>query len=263
MPLSPALGCAVYFDTNLSAGAGPLLTLWERLIITVPLDQLTQSTVSEKTQQLGKPGPFNAVSLRRKIESGSTADAAVQTRPSIPDPERLFVLAQTTPVAKLREGVPPRHWKYSMVAALGPIQLARIGPQAVVDAMVEFADAVTVKAGVMHWTETTSFASGLAMGSGGGLTAALERQITDSMYWRTYWGRMIRGPAWGTFLSSTHVDQLGGLAAVRGSCARVLRLASGGAFLQLTDIAEPVLDGEVPPRLAALRSALAPLLGEQ
>lgn len=263
MTSAPALGCAVYFDTDLAADAGPLAVLWDRLAPAVPADRLTQWTSSERTQQVGKPAPFVAESLRRKIERGDTASAALETRPGTPDPEQLLVLAQTTPAAKLREGVPPRHWRYSLIVALGAIPLARLGPQAAVDAVVAFASAVVVKAGVMHWTATTSYASGLAMGAGGGLTAAQEGRVADSLYWRTHWGRIIRGPSWGTFLSGAHVDQLGGLTSVQGSCARVVPLASGGAFLQLTEVREPVLDGDLPPRLAALGSALVRLQGQE
>ena len=227
MTTSPALGCVVYFDTDLSADASPLVALWERLTPGGPACQLTQWTSSERTQQLHKPKPFDAISLRHKIESGKTASAAIETRPSTPDPERLLLLAQTTPAAKLRESVPPRQWRYSVVVALGPIPLSRLGPQAVVDAVVAFADAVMVKAGVMHWTETTSYAGALAMGAGGGLTAMQEDRVADSLYWRSHWGRIIRGPEWGTFLSAAHVDQLGSLTTVGDSCAHVVRLASG------------------------------------
>jgi hypothetical protein len=261
MTISPALGCVVYFDADLSADSGALVALWERLTLAGPADQLTQWTSSERTQQLHKPELFDAISLRREIESGVTASAAVETPPSTPDRERLLVLAQTTPAPKLRESVPPRQWRYSVVVALGPVPLTRLGPQAAVDAVVAFADAVMVKAGVMHWTETTSYAGALAMGAGGGLTATQEGRVADSLYWRSHWGRIIRGPEWGTFLSAAHVDQLGSLTTVEDSCAHVIRLASGGAFLQLTDVREPILDGDIPPQLAALRSALIPLLG--
>ena len=81
-------------------------------------------------------------------------------------------------------------------------------------------------------------------------------RVADSLYWRSYWGRIIRGPAWGTFLSAAHVEQIGGLDSVRSSSARIEQLASGGAFVQLTDVGDPILDGSSRPELAVLESTL-------
>ena len=84
-----------------------------------PSDRVTQWTTSEATQQVGKPARADLDALRRVIASGTVASAAIETAPRTPDPDRVLVLAQTTPVAKLREGVPPRHWRYNLVVAIG------------------------------------------------------------------------------------------------------------------------------------------------
>ena len=49
------------------------------------------------------------------------------------------------------------------------------------------------------------------MVSGSDLTKEQANRVTDSYYWRTYWGDVIRGPEWGTFLSTNHVAVLGDL----------------------------------------------------
>ncbi len=254
-----ALGCAIYFDTDLSADTTALFALWDALAPAASAE-VTQWITAERTQQVGKPVAFDASALRQRIEHGEAASVAIETAPKTADEERVLVLAQTTPAARLRDAVPPRHWKYNLVVALGARPLERIGRQTAVDAVVACADHIGVKAGVMHWTATTSFASGLAMGAaGGGLSASEEARITDSLYWRSHWGRIVRGPAWGTFLGSAHVERLGGLDKLRPSCTRIVPLRSGGAFLQLTSVDEPILDGEDDDRIARLRGALGDL----
>lgn len=251
-----ALGCAIYFETDLSEDATALQALWGKLAsgASVPL---TQWVTAEKTQQVGKPRPFDAASLRTRIERGEAASAAMETAPRTADDEQLLVLAQTTPRPNLRPGI-PRQWTYSVVIAVGAQPLARLGASQVVDAVVELADRVAVTAGVMHWAETTSFAGALAMGAGGGLTPERERRVSDALYWRSEWGRIVRGPAWGTFLGAAHVKTLGSgsMDALETICTRVMRLDCGGAFLQLTDTDAPLLDTEESTQLRELEDRL-------
>lgn len=254
-----ALGAALYFDSDLSADSSGLFTLWKELAPAAG-SKLTHWITSERTQQVEKPVALDIETLRRRIEAGEAASAAIETTPKTLDAERVLVLAQTTPTARLQEGVPPRHWRYSLVVTIGAGPLRRLGRQVAVDAIVACADRVAVKAGVVFWTETTSFASGLAMGAaGGGLSADQEARITDSLYWRSHWGRIVRGPAWGTFLGKSHVAQFEGLEEVRARCARVVMLGSGGAFVQLTSVDEPIIEGQPDERLAMLRATLGPL----
>ena len=254
-----ALGCALYFDTDLSADPTALFALWERLA-PASSSQMTQWTTSERSQQVEKPAALDIDTLRHRITAGETASAAIETAPKTPDRECVLVLAQTTPAARLREGTPPRHWRYSLVVAMGAGPLSRIGRRVAVDAIVEVADRVAVKAGVIHWAQTTSFASGLAMGAAGaGLSADEEARITHSLYWRSHWGRIVRGPSWGTFLGKSHVAQLDNLAALGARCARAVMLESGGAYLQLTNVDEPVDVAASDQRLTHLRQALGAL----
>lgn len=170
------------------------------------------------------------------------------------------MLAQTTPAARLREGVPPRHWKYSAAITIAPTTLARLGAQSALDAIVAFADAVDVKTGIVFWAESFSYAGALAMGAGGGLTPEQESRVADSLYYRTHWGRIVRGPEWGTFVSAAHVAALGGSTVLAAQAEKVVPLRLGGAFVQLTTVDEaPPIDAP-SARLDALRSALAPVL---
>lgn len=260
---APALGCALYFDTDLSANPEPLAGLI-RSIFGEASRELTQWTTSEKTQQVGAPAPFKLAALLRRISSGAVASAAVETPPRTLDQDRRLVLAQTTPAAKVRDDVPPRSWRYNLVAALGRASVRELGAARVIDQLLLFAGAVRAKAGVVHWADSASYASGLAMGAGGGLSPAQEARVADSWFWRPHWGRIIRGPAWGTVLSEEHVDRMGGLARIESGCGcfRVAPLSSGGAFLQLTPIDAPIVeDHDEGGQLAALARFLAPVAG--
>lgn len=263
---TPALGCALYFDSELSSDVTPLGNLLRSIFGEASPDgQVTQWTTPEKTQQVGAPMAYDLATLSTQIRSGALASAAVETWAGTPEARRTLVLAQTTPAAQLRPGVPPRSWRYDLVAAFGGESLRQLGAAHVIDLLVTFAEGVQAKAGVIHWAETSSYAAGLAMGAGGGLTAAQEARVADCRYFRTHWGRIIRGPAWGTFLSAQHVATLGGIEALKAhsGCARVETLPSGGAFLQLTPIDAPLIEdhAEAGP-LAALGQFLSPVMGQ-
>lgn len=263
---TPALGCAVYFDTELPRDVAPLQELLRSIFGLASRDgAIAQWTTSEQTQQVGAPAKYDLATLSKQIHAGKLASAAVETAAGTLDAQHMLVLAQTTPAAKLRPGVPPRSWRYDLVAAFGAERLRELGAARVIQQLVAFADAVRARAGVIFWAETTSFAAGLAMGAGGGLTAAQEVRVADSRYFRSHWGRIIRGPAWGTFLSAQHVEKLGGLEALKAhsGCAHVERLSSGGAFLQLTSVDAPLVEdhAEAGP-LCALGKFLAPVMGK-
>ena len=268
-----ALGCALYFDRDLSVDSTPLESLLRSLFAE---GAFAQWMTSERTQQVGSPAAFDLGILMKKVRSGTIASAAVETPNRAPDAGRRFVLVQTTPAAKVCEAVPPRSWRYDLVAAFGAASLRELGVSHVIDRLLAFAGAVRATAGVIHWTDTAEYATGLAMCAGGGLTPAEEARVVDSCDWRTDWGRIIRGPSWGTFLSPRHVDHLGGIEHVErnSGCARVVRLTSGGAFLQLTPVEAPLVEEslsrpagrerETPDnhtQLAALARFLVPVMG--
>src|SRR5437660_3347562 len=77
-----------------------------------------------------------------------------------------------------------------------------------------------------------------------------------------YFGRFVRGPAWGTYLGPALVAQLGGLSAVRETApvSSVQTLPDGGAYLRLTE--EPVLRASAQYATAArtLEVFLAPIM---
>ncbi|HEX3479177.1 MAG TPA: hypothetical protein VHT91_29335 [Kofleriaceae bacterium] len=241
------LAAALYFDHELAADPAPLATLWKQLAKPASLRQWW-ATAKAST----KPKPLDVDALVAKVASGDTTRAAVES-----EQRGFLAFAQTTPLAALDEGVPPRQWKYDAVVAIGPRELATIGRSSVIDALCTFAGAVAAKAGIIVWSPSLAYASALAMlSSGSDLTQAQASRVTDSYYWRTHWGRVIRGPEWGTFLGAAHVAVLGDLA--RLPAARIVPLSSGGAYVQAT--ADP-LDIDAPsPDLDRLRTALAPVM---
>lgn len=242
-----SLGAALYFDHELAAAPAPIARLWKRLAKPAKLRQWWATAKSTQ-----KPKLLDLDALVAKVASGSATCAAVET-----EQRGLLVVAQTTPRASLDEGVPPRRWKYDAVIAIGPDELATIGRDEVLDALCEFAGAVSAVAGVVVWSESLAYASALAMlSSGSDLTSAQAERVTDSYYWRTHWGAVIRGPEWGTFLSAAHAATLGDLSKLPAT--KVVPLASGGAFVQLT--ADPVDVDVESPKLDELRAALTPVM---
>ncbi|HEU0032724.1 MAG TPA: hypothetical protein VFQ53_18965 [Kofleriaceae bacterium] len=243
-----ALAAAIYFDHELAANPAPIVALWSA-IASADDTPLRQWWSTERAPH--KPQPLELDALGAKVAAGGTVTAAIESvEPGV------LVLAQTTPAAKLREGVPPRHWKYDAVVALGPRQVERIGSERAIEAIVAFADAVAVKAGIVVWSRSLAYASAIAMGaSSSELTPDQSQQVTDSYYWRSHWGRVIRGPAWGTFLGASHVAALGDIAML--PAARIVPLASGGAFVQLTSLSDVTPLEEPSPALATLQAALS------
>lgn len=156
--------------------------------------------------------------------------------------------------------------RYAIWGAVGAEALQRIGAERAVDAIVVFAGAVAARAGVMQWATTTVYASCLAAGANSSqLSRDENRHVTDLMYWQPRWGVVIRGPQWGTFLGAEHVRALGGVDKIgaESGCARVVPLASGGAFLQATPLEHPIIEGSASGELARMTSYLAPVMGQR
>lgn len=140
--------------------------------------------------------------------------------------------------------------------ALPPNVVDQIGAATAIDAIVAFADAVVVHAGIVFWASSATYASAFATGGlTVGLSAAEQRAVRDSHDRSNHWGRIIRGPTWGTFLNAKQVAALDDVSTLPAS--KIVRLASGGAFVQLTPINEPTDVDSPSPRLDELRSALA------
>lgn len=241
-----ALGAAVYFDHELAADPRPLVTLWRR-IATQP--ELRSWSLTAKSST--KPVDFNAARLASRIESGATTTVGVESRN-----RDITVIAQTAPAASLDRRPPAPRWKYDLAVGLSADRVSALGQDAVIAALCEFAGAVAASAGVVVWSPSLDFARALALlSSGPDLPRAHVSVLVDALVTRSRWGDVIRGPEWGTFLSSAHVATLAGSAL---PVANTIALSSGGAFLQAT---EAPFDIEAPsPALAALRAALAPVL---
>ncbi|MDQ3367581.1 MAG: hypothetical protein M3680_19340 [Myxococcota bacterium] len=197
--------------------------------------------------------PFDLAKMETAVAVGSAATAAIETD------QGLLILSHAISAAQLQEPLVPRPWRYDTAIAIGGDDLARVGMQRAVDSIVAFADAVAVKAGILYWADSVTYASALATGGfSGGLTSEQERHVRDSHDLSNYWGRIIRGPAWGTFLNAAQVSILGDLTKLHP--AKVVLLRSGGAYVQLTTIDGATSIDEPSPPLDRLRAALTPLL---
>jgi hypothetical protein len=150
----------------------------------------------------------------------------------------------------------PRPWRYHTVIALPSNVVDQIGAATAIDAIVAFADEVVVQAGIVFWASAATYASALATGGlTSELSAAEHRAVRDSHDQSNHWGRIIRGPTWGTFFNAKQIAELDDVSTLPAS--KIVRLASCGAFVQLTPINEPTDVDSPSPRLDELRSALA------
>lgn len=239
------LGAVLYFDHEFAADPAPLAALVRRLAVLPGLRQWWATARSSV-----KPMPLELETLIAKVKAGATVTVGVES-----EHRDVTIVAATEPAAALSQ-TRPRAWKYDLVVGLGADQVAALGLNDVIAALCEFADAVGATAGIAVWSPSSAFARALALlASGNDLTPEQTAQITDAYYWRPSWGKAIRGPEWGTFLSAAHVATLAGKPL---PAAKIIRLTSGGAFLQLTP--EPFDVDHPPAALAELRTALAPVM---
>ena len=261
-----ALGAAVHYDFVLAEDPTPLADIVRNLFGERSVDgRFTHFYVWDDKRKAPPSVPLDLRKLLRLVTEGRVWLAAAQTAPKTPDAEEMAVDAGTVPRDRPARSL--TKCRYQLAASFGALRLREVGAQRALDAIIEFADAVSVRAGVVHWAETRRYAACLATGGASDqLSEAQNRHVSDLLYWRPRWGDVIRGPQWGTFLGAAHVDALGGLARIEreSGCARVAGLRSGGAFLQATPIDQPIVedrdDGGVLARLAAF---LAPVMGKR
>ena len=249
------LGAALHFDTELATDPEPFARLVAALADgTTNLSRWTFDLANRPRE----PAPLNFARLPASIKLGRTSVIGIQTPRGTPPAERLLVRADVAPRTAHPERFVQTRCLYDAIIGLGHTRAT----EHAVAAIVAFADAVAARAGVVHWATTPGYAAALAsLGGDDTVTAAQIGHITDMMYWQPRWGDVIRGPAWGTFLSAAHVATLGGSARVErdAPCARVVALASGGAYLQATPA--PCAEPDVP--LDELVAFLAPVMGHR
>jgi hypothetical protein len=262
-----ALGAALYFDHDLSAEPTPMVRLLEELFSeSAPASSLVQWFHRVDNQRAAPGTNYELAAFERKLRRGETSTATVETPPKTPEADQVMVLAHTTPSARLPAPL-NQAWRYDLVIAVGPSWLERLTPSRIVKAVIAFADAVAVNAGVILWSKSPRFASDLAWAVGGSseLDSVQRSRVSDEMYWRSQWGRVIRGPSWGTFLGATHVRRLGGIEQIEreAGAANIVSLGSGGAFLQATPIDKPILEDAGIETLAQLTRVLEPVMGHR
>lgn len=261
-----ALGAAVHHDFVLAESPAPLAHFLRELFgDRSPDGRFTQSCIWDDKRKVGPPAPLSLDKLLRLVTEGKVWLAGVGTRPNTPEADQMRISAGT--VARNRPARSLTRCRYQLVAQFGAARLREVGAQRALDLVIEFADAVSARAGVVHWAETTRYAACLASGGGSfELTKQQGSHIQDLLYWQPRWGDVIRGPQWGTLLGAAHVEALGGLARIEreSGCARVVGLRSGGAFLQATPLDEPIVeDHDDHGVLARLAAFLAPVMGQR
>jgi hypothetical protein len=262
-----ALGAALYFDHDLSAEPTPMVRLLEELFSeSAPASSLVQWFHRVDNQRATPGTNYELAAFERRLRRGETSTATVETPPKTPESDQVMVLAHTTPSARLPTPL-NQAWRYDLVIAVGPSWLKRLTPSRIVKTVIAFADAVAVNAGVILWSKSSRFASDLAWAIGGSseLDSVQRSRVSDEMYWRSQWGRVIRGPSWGTFLGAAHVGRLGGIEQIEreAGVADIVSLRSGGAFLQASPIDEPILEEDAAIETLALARVLEPVMGHR
>jgi len=257
-----AFAAVFYFDVELAANVAPFERLLEALFSRNR--GFYQFLIPVENTKAQPPKPLDLGKLLERIADGVVSVAAVETPPKTPDSEQMRVSVNTTPLANQPERFSQTRCRYACDAEFGAASMDEIGAQAVVDAIVAFADAVGARAGIALWADTTIFASSLVTcGGSSKLTREQDQRVLALIDGQSRWGDAIRGPQWGTFLGPALVERLGGIARIvrESGCARVVSLTSGGAFLQATPIDAPIVEGHDDGGvLARLAQFVAPVM---
>jgi len=248
-----ALGAALHHDRTLADDTRALEAFLDR-IIPDPRG-VAQFVVPFAARRARPPTAYRRDKLMARVRARELSSFLLDPAAKTPDEENLFISVglQTD----------TRNYGSCISLALGHAALARLGSQLVLDAVIELADALTPRGGVVFTAETATFAHCLATGTGVGSLTAEQARRTSQVNYVLHWLRdKARGPEWGTFLSPEHVQRLGGPDRVRTSagCELVRELRNGGMYLQLTVAVPTFDDADHAARLAALASVLASVL---
>jgi hypothetical protein len=238
--VTKALAAAIYFDHELSSNLEPLAALTADL--TAAGGSFRQWHIDVDNRKAPPPTRFDLDKMIGRVRKGETSVVGVETEPGTRDEDSMVMTVGTTPVAERPERYALTRCRYEAIIALGATRVECL------ESVIEFADAVSVRAGAIFVADSATYAIALAAGGGGlSLSAADVDRITNGLIGRSRWGDIIRGPAWGTFLGAAHVERLGGMDRIarESGLARVVALSSGGAYLQAS--LHP--SEEVPPDL--------------
>jgi hypothetical protein len=251
-----ALGAALYHARPYAAHPEPLAALLLGLC-GKNSSRFHTITKPSETEDHGSPSEYELEDVLRRARAGHPS-MIVETREDVDDERTRAIIASQIP-AQVRQDYT---WSHDLMVSLGPLAVEDLGKESVIEYFVQFANATHATAGVILWAATPSLAMDFAMLQVEDLDEELLGRVRAAASVRTTFGLLARGPSWGTFINSEHVDMLGGMAMIEraSGCARVETLTSGGAFLQLTE--EPILfDLEVRDvRLERLARFLRPIL---
>ena len=250
-----ALGAALYYDFSLVEDVAPLGRLLDALAIGDG-PELKQFCVPLAPRR-EKETKVDRAKLFSRITSGELFSALVGRRGDNPDDEVVTVSVSLAPATNAQQEN-RAGYRFHAHVELGAAAVARRGVDAIVNALIAFANDVTPRAGVVFPASSAAAALGLATGTQfSDLGEQTNLVIRDIAYEVNVLADRIRTPEWGTFLAKHHVEKMGGIEALRALCPSVRELESGGAFLQLT---KELDDAGIHEKRRALASALAPLL---
>lgn len=259
-----ALGASFHFDTELAANLTPFEAFASWMIKETGAPGFVSWYLNYDNGKRSPPArPLNLPALIRRIRTGKTRVVAVQSALKADDDDRVIFCVDTFDSS--RRGYRQTKARFHAYAAFGPHPLHALEPERVIDRLVAFADAIDVGTGAVYWAATARYAGLLASGGGDYQLSREQNRHSNDLHGNQHrWPDIIRGPAWGTFLSAQHVQMMGGLERItrESGAARVVALpTSGGAFVQATPVDEPLVedhdDGAV---LARLASFFAPVL---
>lgn len=252
-----ALGAVLYHNVSLAEDSRPLEAFLDGFFDGA--NGLTQFCVPIAPRK-ERPVAFHRGKLLERVRNGELFSFLVG---SPGDVEANFVKAGfllSPPTAVAEAGL--SGYRYRFQLAVGAQPLAQRSADAVVSEVVKLADAINPRAGAIFTAETAAFAHALATGGRGGLTEEQDLRVRDVAYAVHELGDKIRGPEWGTFLGTHHVDKLGGIERVetQSRCSVVRRLAGGGAYLQVTSAPPAPGAPAFAAELAAVAAYLAPVM---
>lgn len=262
-----ALGVALYHRHDLSRDPAPLAALLERPVGDGPLDARLTRVRAAKAGEV----KFGAARKYRREELLATLGAGevgglILSSPSRDDGSSAAALYLDLPPERAwsdeeRARACPSLVKATFDAEALPTEAAE---ESFVAAFLSCAEALGARAGVVLVAGSVDDAYTAVTGAGTGSSTLGEEEkarARRALSRRDELGRVARAPEWGTLLSAEHLRLLGGEAWLgRQECARVVHLAHGAVFLQLTRRGEEMAGAEAQARRARLEQAMAPVL---
>jgi hypothetical protein len=262
-----ALGFALYHRHDLSRDPAPLAALLERPVGDELLEaRLTRvRTTKAGDVKFGAARKYRREELLAAIGAGEVGGLILSSPSRADGSSAAGLYLDTPPERALSDEERARACPYLVKATFDGEELpTEAAEEALVAAFVSFAEALGARAGVVLVAGSVDDAYTAVTGAGTGSSTLGDEEkarARRALSQRDELGRVARAPEWGTLLSAEHLRALGGEAWLgRQECARVVQLAHGAVFLQLTRRGEELAGAEARARRARLEQAMAPVL---